>query len=262
MERWLEATASSSPSLDVRDARTLVSSVSDWRVSGDTSARPLLPGRGRLSGEGPASSCTTRRPHTAVGNRTAARGNFESRREAKRGRISASRIVVHRARQDRPNRRRREGRCSHRSAARSARRFPMDDGRSAARRRSRASEKTSAGVLHVCAGDSLGRAVGPPHRRAKADALERFDDAEAARAGFVRRDEDVAQMQGAMADAGGPGEIDGAGELRDERQRLVERARARSAASRRRATRRRRTPRRGRRPCPSTPAAIGSTIEG
>ena len=74
-------------------------------------------------------------------------------------------------------------------------------------------------------GDPLRRAVRPAHRRAETDALERFDDAEAAGARFVGRDEHVAQVQRAVADAGGAREVDRAGELGQERQRLVERGR-------------------------------------
>ena len=65
--------------------------------------------------------------------------------------------------------------------------------------------------------------IRPPDRRANANALERLDDAEAGRAGFVGRDENVARMQAAVADPCGTGKIDGAGDLRDERKNLLRR---------------------------------------
>ena len=73
--------------------------------------------------------------------------------------------------------------------------------------------------------DALGRAVRAAHRRAQADPLQRFDDAEPGGARLFGRDEDVARMQRAVADAGGAREVDRAGELGDERQHRGDRRR-------------------------------------
>ena len=112
---------------------------------------------------------------------------------AKRGRIPASRIVVHRARQDRPNHVGVTGRCS------SGERRDLLAG----------ARRTTAGqqlVCDRCQREDVGRRAPatrryararcrPPHGRAKARALEGFDDAKAAGASFVRRDEDIAKVE-------------------------------------------------------------------
>jgi len=74
-------------------------------------------------------------------------------------------------------------------------------------------------------GDTLGRTVRTPDGRSHTDAFECFDDAEAARAGLVRGNKDVTEVQGTVADASGSGEVNGTSQLRQERQRPVERRR-------------------------------------
>jgi bacillithiol biosynthesis cysteine-adding enzyme BshC len=74
-------------------------------------------------------------------------------------------------------------------------------------------------------GNAFRRTVGPAHRRPEPDALQRLHHPEPGGSRLVRRHEDVAGMQPAVPDPGGPGEIDGAGQLGDERQHRLDRRR-------------------------------------
>jgi hypothetical protein len=75
------------------------------------------------------------------------------------------------------------------------------------------------------ASDTLGRTVRTPDGRSHPDAFQCFDDAEAARAGLVRGDEDVTEMEGTVPNASGSGEVNGTSQLRQEWQRTIERRR-------------------------------------